>query len=158
MKKIAFPFIVFFTASFTNAQNVGIGTTTPTAQLHVTGTAVFGGIGLLPATGYKVSIDGKVICEELKVQLNTSWPDYVFNEGYLLPSLECLETLVRNNKHLPGIPSASDVKAQQGIELGDMQKRLLEKIEEVYLYLFQINKENKLLKAELTELKKMRLR
>jgi hypothetical protein len=132
---------------------MGIGTATPTAPLHVTGNVVFGTSGLQPAAGYKVSIDGKVICEELKVQVNTAWPDYVFEDHYTLPSLESLERTVMTAKHLPGVPSASDIHAQQGIEIGDMQKRLLEKIEELYRYMFLLNKENKLLKAELDALK-----
>ncbi|MBC7889223.1 MAG: hypothetical protein H7Z13_15205 [Ferruginibacter sp.] len=134
---------------------MGIGTSIPTAPLHVTGNVVFGSSSIDPATGYKLSVDGKIICEELKVQLNTDWPDYVFDDAYPLPSLESLETKVMATKHLPGIPSASDVKAQQGIELGDMQKRLLEKIEEMYRYMFRMNKENKLLKAELDALKSL---
>ncbi len=74
----------------------------------------------MPATGYKVSIDGKVICEELKVQTSGSWPDYVFEKKYDLPSLENLEAKVMAQKHLPGIPSAAEVSAQKGIEVGDM--------------------------------------
>ena len=132
---------------------LGIGTPTPTAPLHVTGNVVFGSSAIIPATGYKVSIDGKVICEELKVQINTSWPDYVFEDSYDLPSLESVEAKVMADKHLPGIPSAADVKAQQGIELGDMQKRMLEKVEEMYRYMFRMNKENKDLKVEVSSLK-----
>jgi len=132
---------------------LGIGTSIPTAPLHVTGNVVFGSSSIVPAAGYKLSIDGKVICEELKVQLNASWPDYVFEDNYHLPSLESLERSVMASKHLPGIPSAADVNAQQGVELGDMQKRLLEKVEELYRYMIRLNNENKQLKAELAALK-----
>lgn len=132
---------------------MGIGTSFPKAPLHVTGNVVFGSTSIVPALGYKVSIDGKVICEELKVQTSGAWPDYVFENNYVLPSLESLEAKVMTEKHLPGIPSAANVTAQKGIEVGDMQKRLLEKIEEMYRYMFQLNNENKLLKAELEALK-----
>lgn len=143
-----------FALAIDSSGRLGIGTASPTAPLHVTGNVVFGSSSINPATGYKVSIDGKVICEELKVQVNTSWPDYVFEDDYNLPSLETIEAKVMADKHLPGIPSAADVKAQQGIELGDMQKRMLEKVEEMYRYMFQMNRENKALKEEVTTLKK----
>ncbi|MES2772910.1 MAG: hypothetical protein V4722_01910 [Bacteroidota bacterium] len=140
---------------------LGIGTSVPKAPLHVTGNVVFGSSSITPAVGYKLSIDGKVICEELKVQSSAAWPDYVFEDDYNLPSLETVEAKVMAEKHLTGIPSAADVKAQQGIELGDMQRRMLEKIEEMYRYMFQMNKENKeiskenkALKEELSTLKK----
>lgn len=135
---------------------LGIGTSVPTAPLHVTGNVVFGSSSIVPALGYKVSIDGKLICEELKVQTSGLWPDYVFEKNYELPSLDALEAKVMAQKHLPGIPSAADVSAQNGVEVGDMQKRLLEKIEEMYRYMFQLNNENKLLKSELEALKNAR--
>lgn len=132
---------------------LGIGTSVPTAPLHVTGNVVFGSSSTAPAAGYKVSIDGKVICEELMVQTSGLWPDYVFEKNYEMPTLNELETKVMAQKHLPGIPSAADVSAQNGVEVGDMQKRLLEKIEEMYRYMFQLNNDNKSLKAELEALK-----
>ncbi|MES2772909.1 MAG: hypothetical protein V4722_01905 [Bacteroidota bacterium] len=133
---------------------LGIGTTAPKARLHVANSMIIGTSSTTPALGYILSIDGKVICEELKVQVNTSWPDYVFEDSYELPSLERLEKKVMEEKHLPNIPSAADVKAQQGIEIGDMQKRMLEKMEEMYRYIFQVNNENKALKAKMELLEK----
>ena len=121
--------------------------------MHIGGNVLIGTSTSELATGYKLSVDGKVICEELKVQTSGSWHDYVFEDGYNLPSLETVEAKVMSEKHLPGIPSAADVKAQQGIELGDMQKRMLEKMEEMYRYMFQMNNENKALKAEVSALK-----
>lgn len=142
-----------FALAIDSSGRLGIGTGTPKAPLHVTGNVVFGSGSISPATGYKVSIDGKVICEEIKVQVSTSWPDYVFEDNYNLPSLEAVEAKTMAEKHLPGIPSAADVKAQQGIEIGDMQKRMLEKMEEMYRYMFQINKENKEIKKDNKALK-----
>jgi hypothetical protein len=57
--------------------------------------------------------------------------------------LEELEKSIQKNKHLPNIPSAADVDAAKGFEVGDMNRRLLEKIEELTLYLIEVNKENK---------------
>ncbi len=142
-----------------NPGRVGMYTTAPNARLHVvagTGTTgvLIGGISTTPATGYMLNVDGKIICEELKVQLNTAWPDYVFEKEYSLSNLTQLENQVMEQKHLPGIPSAASVASQQGIEIGDMQKRLLEKVEELYRYVFQLNNENIALKKEMQELKK----
>lgn len=106
------------------------------------------------AAGYKVSVNGKIICEELKVQMDADWPDYVFDKNYKLMPLTILQKKVMQQKHLPGIPSAAQVNAAQGIELGDMQKKLLEKVEELYRYVFQLNNENQQLKKEVEVLKK----
>jgi hypothetical protein len=122
----------------------GIGTSVPTAPLHVTGNVVFGGSSIAPATGYKLSIDGKVICEELRVQTNTAWPDYVFSKNYTLLPLEELELSIKANKHLPNIPPAEEVE-KNGFDVGDMNKKLLEKVEELTLYLIELKKENKAL-------------
>jgi hypothetical protein len=85
------------------------------------------------ATGYKLSVDGKVICTEVRVEALASWPDYVFGDDYDLMSLKELRQSVEENNHLPGLPSAAEV-AENGILLGDMQTKLLEKIEELTLY------------------------
>jgi hypothetical protein len=133
---------------------LGIGTTAPKTKLHVNSNMVIGPSNRLPATGYMLSVAGKIICEELKVQLNAAWPDYVFEQHYNLPSLTLLEKQVMEQKHLPGIPSATDIQAQQGFEMGDMQKKLLEKVEELYRYIFEINKENQQLRQEIELIKK----
>lgn len=143
-----------FALSIDSTGNLGINTSIPKTNLHVNGNAVFGSSSILPATGYRVSVDGKIICEELKVQISGSWPDYVFEENYPLPALEKLEQHVMNQKHLPGIPSAKQVDMQQGFELGDMQKKMLEKVEELYRYVFQVNNENIALKKRVELLEK----
>ena len=132
---------------------LGLGTSIPKTRLHAL-SAVIGPSSITPAVGYALSVGGKVICEELKVQINSAWPDYVFEDSYNLPTLSQLEQKVMEQKHLPGILSSSEVKAQQGIELGDMQKRMLEKMEELYRYTFQLNKENIALKLRIENLEK----
>lgn len=132
--------------------NTGVGTYTPNAKLHINGSVLIGGNSIAPATGYSLSIDGKAICEELKVQLNTSWPDYVFSSNYNLLSLEELEKSINQNKHLPNIPSAADITADKGFEVGDMNRRLLEKVEELTLYIIGLSKENKALNVRLSKL------
>lgn len=93
------------------------------------------GIGTDPNINYKLSVNGKVICEELKVQLSENWPDYVFEEGYPLMTTEEISRFIDENGHLPGVPSASQVIQDEGIEVGEMNKILLEKIEELTLLL-----------------------
>ncbi|WP_437398714.1 hypothetical protein [Flagellimonas lutimaris] len=95
--------------------HVGIGTTTP-------------GI-------YKLAVLGKIRAEEIKVE--TGWADYVFEEGYDLPTLEEVEKHIKEKGHLINIPSAKEVE-ENGIKLGEMNKLLLEKIEELTLYVIQL--------------------
>jgi len=92
------------------------------------------------AAGYSLSVNGKIACTEVLVQALAGWPDYVFAKDYKLMSLTDLEKSIQTNKHLPGIPSAIEVE-NQGIQLGDMQKKLLEKVEELTLHLIDQNKQ-----------------
>ncbi len=91
--------------------NVGIGTATPTTKL---------------------AVNGNIRAKEIKVE-SDHWPDYVFKKNYNLPSLEEVEKHIKEKGHLPKIPSAKEVKIN-GIKLGEMNKALLEKIEELTLY------------------------
>jgi hypothetical protein len=105
-------------------------------------------IGTLDAaSGYIVSVGGKVICEEVKVQLEAAWPDYVFDEKYDLTSMDELEKSIKEDKHLPGMPSAKEIEEQKGFLVGDMQAKLLEKVEEQALYILQLKKEINEIKA-----------
>ena len=100
-------------------------------------------------SGYKFAVNGRMICEELKVKVaSTGWPDYVFDDKYKLPSLDELKNFIAENKHLPNIPSAAEVE-KNGLEIGDMQKRMMEKIEELTLYILQQQKEIEELKARI---------
>ena len=91
------------------------------------------------ANGYKLSVNGKLIAEEVRVSLKANWPDYVFAKNYPLPTLQSLEKFIEENKHLPNVPAAAEV-GKDGILLGDMNGKLLEKIEEMSLYIIQLNK------------------
>jgi len=85
------------------------------------------------ATGYKVSVNGKIISTELRIQDFADWPDYVFEQEYPLMSLYELEASIRKEKHLPEVPSAKEVE-KEGIMVGEFQSLMLKKIEELTLY------------------------
>lgn len=102
--------------------------------------------------GYSLNVDGRVICEELVVQDSADWPDYVFADDYRLRPLEEVEASIKERKHLPGIPSAKEV-GQQGISIGQMQRSMMEKIEELTLYVIE---QDKRLKAQAGELQALR--
>ncbi len=113
------------------------------------------GIGTTDPKGYKLAVRGNVICESIKVKLYASWPDFVFEEDYQRPSLEELARFVSVNKHLPDIPSAAAMNAADGVDLGAMQVKLLQKIEELTLYLIELNKSNADVQAENAALRVM---
>jgi hypothetical protein len=104
-----------------------------------------------PAFGYKLNVRGKIIAEEMRVQLYGSWPDFVFDPEYVRPDLYEVESFVQRERHLPGIPSAEEV-SENGILLGDMQARLLQKIEELMLYTIEQQKEIEQLKDRVKSL------
>ncbi|PTT04058.1 hypothetical protein DBR11_00645 [Pedobacter sp. HMWF019] len=109
------------------------------------------GIGILNPTE-KLAVNGNIRAKELKIEA-ANWPDYVFEKDYSLPSLEQIEKHIQEKGHLPGIPSAAEVKTE-GIEVGDMNAKLLKKIEELTLYLIQQNKKMSALEKDNIELKK----
>ncbi len=108
------------------------------------------GIGTKVPGNWKLAVKGKIRAEEIKVE--TGWADYVFKEGYDLPTLEEVEKHIKEKGHLINIPSAKEVE-ENGIELGEMNKLLLEKIEELTLYLIQQRNETEEIKKELLQLK-----
>lgn len=98
------------------------------------------GIGTTnPNSNYKLSVNGKIRAKEVVVE--TNWSDFVFADNYKLMPLEELEKVVKKSRHLPGIPSEKEV-AENGVSLGEMQAKLLQKIEELTLYVIELKKEN----------------
>ncbi|MES2457426.1 MAG: hypothetical protein V4594_17855 [Bacteroidota bacterium] len=110
------------------------------------------GIGTANATE-KLSVNGKIRAQEIKVE-TANWPDFVFAKNFQLPSLQETEKHILANGHLPGIPSAAEV-AKDGIELGEMNKRLLQKVEELTLHLIR---QEKLLDQQLAKSKAQEVR
>ncbi|UII77356.1 tail fiber protein [Flagellimonas sp. HMM57] len=85
----------------------------------------------------KLTVKGKIHAEEVKVDISVPGPDYVFKEDYDLKSLEEVQDHIKKHGHLPNIPSAREME-ENGIELGEMNMKLLEKIEELTLYNIQL--------------------
>lgn len=94
---------------------------------------------------------GRVRASEVVVETPSGWPDYVFAEDYKLPSLDELELFVEENKHLPGLPSATEIAAE-GQKIGEMNKLLLQKVEELTLYMIDLKKQNQRLAEKIDEL------
>ncbi len=81
-------------------------------------------------------MNGAIITEEVTVKVSEDWPDYVFNKDYALLPLQQLESYIESNRHLPGIPTAEEI-IDEGLRLGEMERLLLKKIEELTLYIIQ---------------------
>jgi hypothetical protein len=111
-------------------------------------------IGTTSNNGYKFAVNGSAIFTEAKVKLYANWPDYVFHENYNLMPLNKVEEFIYRYNHLPGIPSAKEVKENGGIELGNMIEKLLKKIEELTLYIIELKHENIEIKERLRDYKK----
>jgi hypothetical protein len=106
------------------------------------------GIGTTDTKGYKLAVNGNIRTQEVRVE-NTNWPDYVFERSYAIKSLPELEVFINKYKHLPEIPTASEV-AKDGFDVGDMNAKLLKKIEELTLMLIHQNKKIEKLETELS--------
>lgn len=105
---------------------------------------------LKPVTN--LDMNGTLTAKKVKVTMN-GWSDFVLKENYPLRSLEDLEQFIKIHQHLPDVPSEKEVLAQ-GNDLGEMDKKLLQKIEELTLYMIELKKENATIRRELEELKK----
>ncbi|PRY48100.1 hypothetical protein B0I27_11634 [Arcticibacter pallidicorallinus] len=109
------------------------------------------GIGMLNPTE-KLWVNGNIRAKEIKVE-NGNWPDYVFDPGHVSMPLLYVEQFIQKNKHLPEIPSAKEVR-ENGVTLGEMNSKLLKKIEEMTLYMIEQHKRLDKLQSEVDELRK----
>lgn len=91
------------------------------------------GIGTTDPGSYKLAVEGIIGAREVDVRTG-SWADFVFADDYVLPTLDEVEAYVRQNHHLPDMPSEAEVLAKGSVSVGAMQKLLLQKIEELTLY------------------------
>lgn len=125
----------------TKAGNIGFGTVNPSAKLEVNG----------DIKGNKLDINGTIRSKEVKIEA-TGWSDFVFSEDYKLPTLSEVESHIKEHKHLPDVPSEKQV-IKEGVNVVEMQAKLLQKIEELTLYTIQLEKKYDAIKDELKSLK-----
>ena len=97
------------------------------------------GTDLSRALDNKLEVNGTIRCKEVLVEA-TPWPDYVFAKDYKLKSINEVDTYIKANNHLPDMPAASEIE-QNGVKLSELNTKLLQKVEELTLYIIQLKKE-----------------
>lgn len=88
--------------------------------------------------GYTLAVNGNIRAKEIKVDA-ANWPDYVFDQTYQLKPLHEVEKFIKKNGHLQEIPKAEEIE-KEGLSLGEINNLLIKKIEELTLYIIEINK------------------
>jgi hypothetical protein len=115
--------------------------------LHCTGRMA---IGTTNVDTFKLAVNGTIKARGIVVT-NTGWSDFVFKKGYNLKPIAEVEKFIKTKKHLEGIPTAKEV-AKNGVSLGDMQAKLLQKVEELTLYIIELKRENLALQDRINRL------
>ncbi len=113
-----------------NSGNVGIGTTNP---------------------AHKLTVEGTIAAREIRVTSSANWADYVFADDYQLRSIEAVAAYIEKNNHLPDIPSGAEIE-QGGIEVSEMLAKQMQKIEELTLYVIELEKNNQMMMERLSAL------
>lgn len=102
-------------------------------------------------SSYSLCVRGGIMTDKINIKNVNHWPDYVFSSNYLLKPLSDLKFFITENHHLPEVPSENDIMAE-GIEIGDMQGILLKKVEEMTLYILQLQEQIDKLEQRINEL------
>ncbi|MDR0793597.1 MAG: hypothetical protein LBE82_09845 [Chitinophagaceae bacterium] len=160
MQKIFFCFCFALSFATANAQStvvmadtIGIGTTVPQALLHVQGTVLVGTPTSNNPVNSNYMLDVKGFVRANQVTVNTTGADFVFSPLYKLRPLKEVEDYINTYHHLPEIAPASEME-KDGLNIGENQTKLLQKVEELTLYMIELEKQNKLLQKEIEALKK----
>jgi len=153
--------------------NVGLGTTLPLYIQQQGGYVQFGdfnsqapkitnfningavGIGTTNTHGYKLAVNGSMVATSVEILAYANWPDYVFDKKYKLRTLRETETYISNHKHLPEVPSQEEVD-KKGINVAEMNATLLKKVEELTIYMIEMQKQLDATNIELDRLKKQK--
>ncbi|UTW63139.1 hypothetical protein KFE98_02995 [bacterium SCSIO 12741] len=116
------------------------------SRVYFANTKVGIGTTKMASGPYQLFVAGGIRTEEVKVDLASTWPDYVFDTDYDLKDLSEVKDFIQENHHLPNVPSAEEM--EEGIELGEMVRLQMEKIEELTIYMIQLQEEIQELKKE----------
>ena len=92
-------------------------------------------------SNYKMAVGGNIIATGIDIKIPQKWPDYVFTDGHNLLSISEVENYIKKNGHLPNVLSAEEMKARENYSVSEMDAKLLEKIEELTLYVIELRKE-----------------
>jgi hypothetical protein len=138
--------------NFTNNGKVGIGTNAPSAKLDVAGNIKAHEIEVTLAAMQDLQLNGTLAANNITYTANGNTADFVFEDNYQLKDLSEVETFIKTNKHLPEIPSADEME-EAGVNLAEMNKLLLMKVEELTLYAIEQKAEAERLKAEMSEVR-----
>ena len=104
-------------------------------------------VGCLVPGNYKMAVEGSMAARSLRITQSPGWADYVFDKKYYLRPLDEVEKFIQENQHLPDFPSAATIE-KEGIDVAEMQSKLLSKIEELTLYVIELKKEVETLKKK----------
>jgi hypothetical protein len=122
--------------------------------INIDGNSGHVGINTLNTSGFTFNVNGTAVFDGITVKAfsgtdpkSTPWADYVFDKNYQLPSIYSMAAYIKENNHLPGIPTTAEVE-KYGVDLGATQAKLLEKIEQLMLYTIELQKQIDALKAE----------
>lgn len=95
---------------------------------------------IAPHDDFQLAVNGKIVAKSIYVTLTGAWADYVFEPDYCLPKLSEVETFYKKNKHLPDVPGAHEV-GEKGVDVAEMNTVLLRKVEELTIYMVELQKE-----------------
>ena len=149
--------IVLSTGGGYRRGDIGIGTTTPSAKLDVAGNIKAQEIEVTLASINDMQLNGTLAANNITYTANGNTADFVFEDNYHLKDLSEVEAFIKANKHLPEIPSAAEME-EAGVNLAEMNKLLLMKVEELTLYAIEKDKEVESLEFKVEELSEDRRR
>ncbi|MAN03564.1 MAG: hypothetical protein CMI35_10810 [Owenweeksia sp.] len=157
------PWMVSDNTLYTSAKKaVGIGTSQPAGIFEIRGSAGTGydssivvgrngnmsiGCNKTDST-FALTVKGEILADA--ITLSSDWADYVFEDNYNLMGLDELQNYIQKHGHLPGIPTTGEIRSE-GLQVAQMQVKMMEKIEELTLYVLQLHRENKGLKELLKQ-------
>lgn len=134
---------------YTNAFLIQLnGATTPDVfRIMGNGQTRIGGKSSVAHPDAYLTVNGKIVCKDFYVTSTSDWPDYVFSKEYKLSDLMNVKEFYTLNQHLPGVPTAIEIK-EKGINVGEITNIQMQKIEELTIYLIQLKEEIEALKKE----------